>query len=149
MLVQLGVNKEAKNVAGATPLHYAAQQGHVEAIKLLAQLGAQVDARDEDGETPLQTSIHKGHHQAAQVLRELERTARTQKAAATSERTQRATEQANRNAAELIEEEEREQAECRLKAQQAAAQKEVRGAELSPVCGVSDVVYLVHGWVAK
>jgi hypothetical protein len=108
-----------------------------------------LDALSNNGETPHQLSVRCGHHQAAQVLRELERTARTQKAAATSERTQRATEQANRNAAELIEEEEREQAECRLKAQQAAAQKEVRGAELSPVCGVSDVVFLVHGCVAS
>jgi hypothetical protein len=52
-------------------------------------------------------------------------------------------------ATHLIEEEEREQAECRLKAQQAAAQKEVRGVELPPVRGVSDAVSLAHGWVAS
>jgi predicted RNA-binding protein with PIN domain len=55
----------------------------------------------------------------AQVLRQLERTARTQKAAATSERAQQDTveagEAAERIAAELIEEEERE--ECRRRAQ--------------------------------
>jgi hypothetical protein len=56
-------------------------------------------------------------------LRELElQLARTQKAAATSERAQQAAEQADRNAAALIEEEEREQA--------AKAQSKVRGAPL-------------------
>jgi hypothetical protein len=59
-----------------------------------------------------------GHHQAAQVLRELERAARARKAAANKERTQQAARQdtpeareaAERMAAHLIEEEEREQA---------------------------------------
>jgi hypothetical protein len=139
VLVQLGVNKEAKTANGDTALHLAACNGHVEAIKMLVQLGAQMDAQT-DGQTPLQLSIRFGHHQAAEVLRELERTARAQKAAATSERAQQAAEHANRMAAHLIEEEEREQAECRLKAQLAAAQKEVRGVELAPLRWVSDAV---------
>ena len=46
-------------------------------------------------------------------------------------------------AAELIEEEEREQA------AKAEAQSKVRGVELAPVCGVSDVVSLAHGWVVS
>jgi hypothetical protein len=71
------------------------------------------------------------------VLRQLERAARTQKAAATSERAQQAAEQADRNAAALIEEEEREQA--------AKAQTKVRGVELAPVRGVSDAVSLGVG----
>jgi ATPase subunit of ABC transporter with duplicated ATPase domains len=115
----------------------------VEAIKLLEQLGAQIDVQAADGETPLKTSIRKGHHQAAEVLRELERTARARKEAATSERAQQATEHANRMAAELIEEEEREQA------AKAEAQSKVRGVELAPVCGVSDAVSLAHGWVVS
>jgi hypothetical protein len=69
-----------------------------------------------------------------QVLRELERAARTQKAAATSERALQAAEQADRNAAALIEEEEREEA--------AKAQRKVRGVELAPVRWVSDAVSL-------
>jgi hypothetical protein len=44
-------------------------------------------------------------------------------------------------AAQLIEEEEREQA--------AKAQSKVRGVELAPVCGVSDAVSLAHVWVAS
>jgi ankyrin repeat protein len=133
-LVLLGANKEAKDAAGGTPLIHAAFMGHVEAIKALARLGAQIDAQTVNGSTPLQLCIEKGHHQAAQVLRELERTARTRKEAATSERAQQATEKANRMAAELIEEEERDQA-AKLE-----AQSKVCGVELSPVCGVSDAV---------
>jgi hypothetical protein len=109
---------------------------------VLVQLGAQLDAQTAQGVTPLQCSIHHGHHQAAQLLRQLERAARTGKAAATSERTQQAARQdtpearetAERNAAALIEEEEREE-----------AQRKVRGVELPPVCGVSDAVSLGVG----
>ena len=86
------------------------------------------------------------------MLRELERTARAQKATAqaaaaaaaaaeTSERAQQAAEQADRNAAALIEEEERDEA--------AKAQSKVRGVERAPVCGVSDAVSLAHGWVVS
>ena len=46
-------------------------------------------------------------------------------------------EAADRNAAALIEEEERDEA--------AKAQSKVRGVELAPVCGVSDAVSLSHG----
>jgi 5-enolpyruvylshikimate-3-phosphate synthase len=110
-------------------------------IKVLAQLGAQVDAQTHSGHTPLQLSIQVGHHQAAQLLRELERAARTQKAAATSERTEQAVEAAERMGAQLIEEEERKEA--------AEAQSKVRGVELAPVCGLSDAMSLAHGWVAS
>ena len=134
VVVELGADKEAKTAHGWSPLHAAAYSGHVEVIKVLVvELGAQVDAQMADGQTPLQVSIRHGHHQAAQLLRELERTARARKAAATSERAQQATEQADCNAAALIEEEEREE-----------AQSKVRGVELAPVCGVRDAVSLTH-----
>jgi ankyrin repeat protein len=71
-------------------LHYAAFNGRVEAIKVLEQLGAQIDVQSAQGQTPLKLSILAGHHQAAQVLRELERTARARKEAATSELAQQA-----------------------------------------------------------
>ena len=105
----------------------------MEAIKLLAQLGADIAVRAVNGETPLQASIREGHHQAAQVLRELESTARAQQAAA-KERAQQAAEQdmaekreaADRVAAELLEEEEREE----------AAKTKVRVAPPSPHIGL-------------
>jgi hypothetical protein len=34
VLVQMGVDKESKTACGATPLHTAAGNGHVEAIKV-------------------------------------------------------------------------------------------------------------------
>jgi hypothetical protein len=89
-------------------------------------------------------SVRHGIHQAAQVLKQLERSARTRKAAATSERTQQAARQdtaeakeAERMAALMIEEGEREEA--------ATAQSKVRGVELAPVRAVSDAVSLGVG----
>ena len=108
----------------------------MEAVTVLAQVGADIGARMNNGETPLQTSIRKGHHQVAQVLRELESTARAQQAAA-KERAQQAAEQdmaekreaADRVAAELLEEEEREE----------AAKTKVRVAPPSPHIGLHSV----------
>jgi sRNA-binding protein len=121
----------------------------VEAIQVLVvELGAQIDAQTACGETPLQASIRYGHHQAAQLLRQLEfQLERTRKAAAARERAQQAArrdtpqarKKAERMAAQLIAEEEREQA--------AKAQSKVRGVELAPVCGVSDAVSLGMGGV--
>jgi rubrerythrin len=140
VLVEMGVNKEAKDDGGLTPLHVAAVNGHVEAVTVLAQLGADIAARTGAGETPLQASIRNGHHQVAQVLRELERelqsAARAQQAAA-RERAQQAAEQdiaekreaADRVAAEILEDEEREQ----------AAQTKVRLAPPSPHIGLHSV----------
>jgi ankyrin repeat protein len=116
----------AKAADGATPLHAAVHRGHVEVIKALVHLGADMQAKLE-GATPLQFSLILGFQQVAQLLRELERAARTQKAAATSERAQQAAEQADRVGAALLEEEEREQA--------AKAQSKVRGVTLSHTFG--------------
>jgi ankyrin repeat protein len=90
-LAALGVDVNAEGLGGVRPLHWAAFKGRVEVIKALVQLGAQIDAQSADGETPLKLCIRVVHHQAAQV-RELERTARARKEAATSERAQQAAE---------------------------------------------------------
>jgi hypothetical protein len=94
----------------------------VEAVTVLAQMGADIAARMDGGLTPLQLSIQHGHHQAAQVLRELDGAARAQQAAA-RELAQQAAQQdiaekreaADRVAAEILEEEEREEAAAQLK----------------------------------
>jgi hypothetical protein len=150
VLVLRGVDKEAKGANGVRPLHMAAFEGKVEAMTALAQLGADIAARTDGGETPLELSIRHGHHQVAQVLRELESTARAQQAAA-KERAQQAAEQdiaekreaADRVAAGIPEEEEREE----------AAQTKVRLAPpslhigLHSVCSwvMSDAAFLSHG----
>jgi ankyrin repeat protein len=107
-LVELGADKEASAADGARPLHIAAWQGHVTVATALVELGADIGALDGSGETPL-VSIRRGHHQVARVLREL-RSARTKKEAEAKKPTQEAIEQAERNAAGMIEEEERDQA---------------------------------------
>jgi hypothetical protein len=72
----------------------------------LVELGADIAALGGSGETPLQASIRYGHHHVERVLR-----------AADKKPTQQAIDQAERNAAQLIEEEERD----------IAAQRKVRG----------------------
>jgi hypothetical protein len=130
----------------------------VEALKALAKLGLDIGARTPKGATPLQASIHYGHHEAAQVLRELERTARAQKAAAreraqqaaAKERAQEAARQdavekreaADRVAAEIMEEEEREEA-AKVRLSSTLAPHRAPQRECSWV--VSDAAFLSHG----
>jgi ankyrin repeat protein len=120
VLVELGADKEASTAAGDTPLHWAAYAGHVTVVKTLVELGADIGALDGGAKTPLQLSIRFGHHHVERVLRgamALERSARTKKEAEAKKPTQQAIDQAERNAAQLIEEEERD----------IAAQRKVRG----------------------
>jgi ankyrin repeat protein len=110
-LVEAGADKEASSADGGTPLHQAAYQGHVEVVTALVALGADIGALTDGGETPLQVSIRRGHHHVARVLRgamALERSARTKKEAEANTPTQQAIDQAERNAAPLTEEEERD-----------------------------------------
>ncbi|KAF2475773.1 ankyrin, partial [Lindgomyces ingoldianus] len=46
--------------AGMTPLHYAADHGNLELIKLLISKGAKVDAFDRDSGTPLHRASQSG-----------------------------------------------------------------------------------------
>jgi hypothetical protein len=81
-------------------------------LTTLLALGADIGALTGNRETPLQLSIRNGHHHVARVLRgamALERSARTKKEAEAKKPTQQAIDHAERNAAQLIEEEERDQ----------------------------------------
>jgi hypothetical protein len=55
------INVNVKDVYGATPLHYAAANGHVEIIHLLLQNGADVNARNNYGYTPLHYAARNGN----------------------------------------------------------------------------------------
>lgn len=52
-LIGLGANVNARERNGRTPLHHAANNGHLEVIELLVRSGADTEARDVEGMTPL------------------------------------------------------------------------------------------------
>jgi cytohesin len=51
-------------IDGWTPIHRAANQGHVEAVKALTSQGARGLAPTPDGWTPMHISAHRGHGDA-------------------------------------------------------------------------------------
>jgi ankyrin repeat protein len=69
--MRAGAKVDAKDQAGETALHVAAQEGFVEAATMLVQAGAQVNALDNKGYTPLKRALLYEQTAAAQVLRNL------------------------------------------------------------------------------
>ena len=52
-----------------TPLHHAAEHGHVEPMRLLLEAGAEIDAqREEEEMAPLHNAAHNGHLEAVRFL---------------------------------------------------------------------------------
>lgn len=62
-----GVVDEADG-EGMHLVHWAADRGHVDMLRLLLELGARVDACDAGGQTPLHYAYACGHHQAVTLL---------------------------------------------------------------------------------
>lgn len=60
MLVHQG-GLNIKDSSGRTPLHYAAQTGHLEMVKFLIYQGANVDSRNYDGHTALHLAAWEDH----------------------------------------------------------------------------------------
>ena len=56
-LIDAGVDVNAPDSTGWTPLHFAARAGGVEAVQLLLDAGAQVNVPDNKGVTPLHRAI--------------------------------------------------------------------------------------------
>jgi hypothetical protein len=55
------INVNVKDVYGRTPLHYAAENGHIEITFLLLQNGAEVNVKSNYGNTPLHWAATQGH----------------------------------------------------------------------------------------
>lgn len=58
-LIKRGVEVNARDCYGYTPLHYAARSKNSEAIKLLLDAGSEIDPVDNDGLTPLRHTLLK------------------------------------------------------------------------------------------
>ena len=63
-----GTNVNAKDGAGMTSLHVAAQTGYKEVSELLIAEGADVSAKSDDGGTPLHHAAFWGHSEIAELL---------------------------------------------------------------------------------
>ncbi|KAL7198680.1 hypothetical protein ACSBR2_021063 [Camellia fascicularis] len=66
-LVENGANPNMANDKGFIALHYAAERGHKEFLRLLISKGAEVDANSDSG-TPLQCAAAKGRKEAVKIL---------------------------------------------------------------------------------
>ena len=63
-------NKDARGDDVLTPLHRAAMNGQVEAVRALLKAGADVNAQDKYEVTPLHFAAYSGHDKAVHVLLE-------------------------------------------------------------------------------
>lgn len=68
VLINKGLNANARDEYGRTPLIEAAFGGHIEAIELLLNRAADVHAQDNDGWTALMEATSKGHVEAVRIL---------------------------------------------------------------------------------
>ena len=72
ILLDHGVNPNARDNDNATPLHHSSQSrgGAVECTRLLLKHGAIIDAEDNEGRTPLQLALDHGRDDIATCLKE-------------------------------------------------------------------------------
>ena len=68
VLLQHGVNVNAQDKYGKTPLHWAAENGNTAAVEVLLMAGANVNLEKLYGATPLHRAAWKGHQEVAQRL---------------------------------------------------------------------------------
>jgi ankyrin repeat protein len=59
---------EKRDYYGGTPLHWAAESGHLEVVALLLEKGANVNAQNQHGETPLHRAAWDGHLEVVRLL---------------------------------------------------------------------------------
>jgi ankyrin repeat protein len=67
-----GVPLDDAGNSGRTPLHLAAQNGHLGFCRFLLKHGARVSIEDKAGFTPLELATHGGYHEIIELLGENE-----------------------------------------------------------------------------
>ena len=68
-LIELGADKNVKNIEDQTPLHLAAANGHTEVAVALFKAGADIGAIErEHGQTPLHLAAANGHTETVKAL---------------------------------------------------------------------------------
>jgi ankyrin repeat protein len=60
LLLEYGVDVDARDGKGGTPLHHAAEEEHTKVARLLLEYGADVNARNNTGSTPLHSAARSG-----------------------------------------------------------------------------------------
>lgn len=68
VLLEKGVDVEAKDSGGVTPLMLAAHYGRGQLASLLIQKGAHVDPKEEYANTPLHSAAESGHLNLVELL---------------------------------------------------------------------------------
>ena len=58
----------AKNKESLTPLHIAAEKGHIEFVKMLVKYGAKVNVLTNKYESPLHLAARNGHYEVSEFL---------------------------------------------------------------------------------
>src|SRR5437667_665045 len=67
-LLAVGKNPNERDSGGRTPLHWAAQEGFVAAVRLLLRFGASINAKDSLEFTPLVIAAGEGHAAFVRLL---------------------------------------------------------------------------------
>ncbi|SCV49926.1 related to Ca2+/calmodulin-dependent protein kinase Ibeta2 [Fusarium fujikuroi] len=70
LLVDRGIDVNAPDKNGRTPLHLSATIGNVEMVRVLCEGGAVIETTNKSGHTPLQVAAMKGHTDVAELLLE-------------------------------------------------------------------------------
>ena len=68
LLINKGADPDLATFQGATPLGFAASEGHVEVVQLLLDHEAKVNLATNKGTTPLSFAAQKGHVEVARQL---------------------------------------------------------------------------------
>ncbi|WP_341810971.1 ankyrin repeat domain-containing protein [Wolbachia endosymbiont (group B) of Chesias legatella] len=68
LLLNYGVDVNAKWIQNATPLHIAAKKGHVDVVKLLLDYRADVNAKTDEGNTPLSLALENSYSKIIDLL---------------------------------------------------------------------------------